>query len=206
MRRFIIFIGTLLALVSCKPEVYTGPLDSPVGNWDGVKTDYYFTGKMVGQEEGCEYSAISFYKDMLCCIEGVKGTFPYSYDNSTGLLIIDNKVWAVHTMTGAELVIEYLETIFPEVEQTTSKADDSEEPAEPNEPVVEPDKNGLILPIEYDGVTINADENGYYYESGHERIYCNFFGSKDESGSTVIDFWYDRHIDYFIPLVVETKK
>ena len=196
MRKLIISLGTVLALAACKPEVYTGPLDSPVGNWDGVRSDYYFNGKLVGEAEDCEYPAISFYKDGLCCIEGVKGAFPYSYENSTCRLVIDNTVWAVQTLTGAELVMEYLETIFTE------------------EPEAKEDENVLTMPSEYDGVTINADENGYFYESGQERIYCRFFAArdeagailKDESGAVIIDFWYDHHIDHFIPLVIEVKK
>lgn len=195
MRRLIFSILAAAALAACKPEVYSGPLDSPVGSWDGVKTDYYFNGKLVGEAEGCEYTAISFYKEGLCCIEGVKGTFPYSYDNSTYMLIIDNTVWAVQTLTGVEMVIEYLETIFPE--ESSEASEDTEE---------KPDKNGLILPLEYEGITINADENGYYYESNNERTYCKFFGNKDEGGALIIDFWYDHHIDHFIPLVVEVKK
>lgn len=205
MKKLILSILAAASLAACKPEVYTGPLDSPVGNWDGVKTDYYFNGRLVGEAEGCEYPAISFYKDGLCCIEGVKGAFPYSYENSSGLLVIDNAVWAVQTLTGAEMVMEYLETIFAEEQQESEDQEGTE---------VKPDENGLILPIEYEGVTIDADEHGYYYESGYERVYCRFFAAKDESGAiikddsgaVIIDFWYDRHIDHFIPLVVEVKK
>ena len=190
MRKFCIFLGAVLAFASCKPETYIGPLDSPIGNWDGVKTEYYFNGEFVGEAESCQYPAISFYNDGLCCIEGIKGAFPYTYENASGLLQIENTIWAIQTLTGAELIMEYLETTFPEDEEVEA----------------EPDKNGLVLPLEYAGVAINADNNGYYYESGQERIYCNFFGSKDETGTLLIDFWYDRHTDYFIPLVVEPKK
>ena len=70
-----------------------------------------------------------------------------------------------------------------------------------------PDSNGLILPIEYRGKTINADSNGYYYEAGeNDRVYCFFFGARDEEGTLTIDFWYDSRIDHFIPLVVEVTK
>lgn len=222
MKKLISILLAMAAFASCQPEVYTGPLDSPVGNWDGVKSEYCFNGERVGEAEGCEYTAISFYPDGLCCIEGLKGAFPYSYDNSTGMMYIDNTVWAVQTMTGAELVMEYLETIFPEDDQSSeglpqpdgSDTSEEGETEEPGEPEVKPDENGLILPIEYEGVTIYADNNGYYYEAGNEKIYCKFFGSrddagkilKDESGAVIIDFWYDTHTDYFIPLVVEVKK
>ena len=202
MKKLIVSIFTLTLLAACKPEEYTGPLDSPIGNWEGVKTDYYFNGEMVAEVEGCEYSAISFYKDGFCCIEGVKGAFPYSYDHARYALYIDNTFWAVHTLTGAELIMEYIETIFGNQEELPETAE-VEQPEQPDE-TAKPDKNGIILPAEYKGVTINADANGYYYETSEkEIIYCNFRGSRDESGSMLIDFWYDHHIDYFIPLVVE---
>lgn len=212
MRKFILSILAATSLAACQPETYTGPLDSPIGNWDGVKAEYYFAGDWVAEVNECEYSAVSFYEDGLCCIEGVKGAFPYTYDNSTGLLTVDNTAWAVQTLTGAEMVLEYLETIFSEEgQEEQSKADSA---GEPEIPEVKPDENGLILPIEYNGVSINADENGYYYESGHVRVYCKFYAAKDaseaiikdESGAVAIEFWYDSHIDHFIPLVVEVKK
>jgi segregation and condensation protein A len=77
-------------------------------------------------------------------------------------------------------------------------------------PEAKPDENGIILPVEYEGLIINADDNGYYYEvgvvEGTERIYCNFFGGKDEAGTMIIDFWYDKYTAHYIPLVVEPKK
>ena len=220
MRKLIIFFAAALALAACKEKIYTGPLDSPVGNWDGVKAEYYFNGEWVGETQECEYPAISFYKEGLCCIEGVKGAFPYTYDNASWRMVVDSTVWAVKTLTGTEMVLEYLERIIPEddePEEEHAKADTSEEPEtpeSPEEPEVKPDQNGLILPIEYNGISINADEHGYYYECGYERIYCQFYGAKDETGSllkdesssVIIEFWYNTHTDYFIPLVVEVKK
>lgn len=218
MKRILAGVLTLAALAACKPDTYTGPLDSPVGNWEGVKTEYYFNGQMVGAADACGYTAISFYKDGLCCIEGVKGAFPYTYENASGMMVIDKTVWQVKTLSGAEMVMDYVETIFPE-DDTVQPADagtsepeesdgdeGSEEPVEPEVPEVKPDVNGIILPAEYDGVTIYADKNGYYYESGEDKIYCNFYGGKDESGVLIIDFWYDTHTDHFIPLVREVKK
>ena len=171
------------ALAACKPEAYTGPLDSPVGNWDGVYTDYYFNGEMVGEAEDCQYSAISFYKDGLCCIEGVKGAFPYNYDQAFDLLTIDNTTWSVCTLTGAEMVLQYIETIYPD-------------PADVTE-----------VQNEYKGKTIYADTNGHYYiGNDQERVYCFTYVTYDEAGTPVVEFWYDSHIDHFIPLVVEVKK
>ena len=188
MRKLITTILAAVSLVACKPETYTGPLDSPVGNWDGVKAEYYFNGEMVGETDECQYSAISFYKDGLCCIEGVKGSFPYSYDDTSGRLAVDNTIWSVNTLTGAEMVLEYLETIYTEDEQ----------------PRVE---ENVTPYAEYKGFTIYSDNRGYYYENAVQtKIYCTAFTSKDENGATVIDFWYDHHIDHFIPLVVEVKK
>lgn len=211
MRKAFISILAALGAIACKPEAYTGPLDSPVGNWEGVHTDYYFDGEMVGEAEACQYSAISFYKDGLCCIEGVKGAFPYTYDPAFSRLTVDNIIWAVTKLTGAEMVLEYIETIFPEPVAPADLAETpDEEPVEGEEPEEvgpQPDKNGIILPVEYKGKTIQSDSNGYYYEiTGQERVYCNFYGGRDEAGILVIDFWYDNHIDTFIPLVVEVKK
>jgi hypothetical protein len=200
MRKLIIFIAAAFAFAACKPETYTGPLDSPVGNWDGVKTEYYFNGEFVAEAEGCPHTAISFYPEGLCCIEGVKGAFPYTYDNASGMLQIDSTLFGVRTLTGLEFVIEYIETIFPE---------EAEEPEVPEVPEAKPDENGIILPVEYEGLIINADNNGYYYEvgvEGTERVYCNFFGGKDEAGTMIIDFWYDNYTAHYIPLVVEPKK
>ena len=209
MRKLIIFFAAALALAACKEKIYTGPLNSPVGSWDGVKTEYYFNGEWVGETQECEYPAISFYEGGLCCIEGVKGAFPYTYDNASGMLQIDSTVFGVRTLTGVEFVIEYIETILPEEVQPDSDSEPPEVPAEPEVPEVQPDKNGIILPVEYEGLIINADDNGYYYEigvEGTERIYCNFFGGKDEAGTMIIDFWYDNYTAHYIPLVVEPKK
>ena len=209
MRKLIIFFAAALAFAACKEKIYTGPLDSPVGSWDGVKTEYYFNGEWVGETQECEYPAISFYEGGLCCIEGVKGAFPYTYDNASGMLQIDSTVFGVRTLTGVEFVIEYIETLFPEEALPTSDSETPEVPAEPEVPEVQPDKNGIILPVEYEGLIINADDNGYYYEvgvEGTERIYCNFFGGKDAAGTRIIDFWYDNYTAHYIPLVVEPKK
>ena len=180
---------TAAAFTACKPEEYTGPLDSPIGNWEGVRTEYYFDGTLVGEAEGCEWPAISFYKEGLCCIEGIKGSFPYTYDYASGALTVENTVWQVHTLTGTEMVMEYLETIFTEADESETEETVPEAFAE------------------YKGISIFADKNGYYYENSQQvKVYCTSSSYKNENGETIIEFWYDRHIDHFIPLVVETKK
>lgn len=209
---YIICLAGFLA-VSCKPDAYTGPLDSPVGNWEGVRSQYLFNGEQVADIDSCETTAISFYKQGLCCIEGKKGAFPYIYDQETGHLQIDNSLWQVLTLTGAEVVMQYLYTAYPP-EETPEVAPASEEtpetpdtPEEPEVPEVKPDANGVILPAEYHGFTITSNTNGYFYKNeADETVYCNFKGWKDESGTLIIDFWYDSHIDHFIPLVIPTTK
>lgn len=215
MKKIIIYIACLAGFlaVSCKPDAYTGPLDSPVGNWEGVRSQYLFNGEQVADIDSCETTAISFYKKGLCCIEGKKGAFPYIYDQETGHLQIDNSLWQVLTLTGAEVVMQYLYTAYPP-EETPEVAPASEEtpetpdtPEEPEVPEVKPDANGVILPAEYHGFTIDSDTNGYFYKNeADETVYCNFKGWKDESGTLIIDFWYDSHIDHFIPLVIPTTK
>ena len=71
----ILFIIALGLLAACKPEAYVGPLDSPEGNWEGIGCDYYFNGELVGDADSSFYSAMTFYKEGLCCIEGVKEHF-----------------------------------------------------------------------------------------------------------------------------------
>ena len=208
--------------MACQPEVYTGPLDSPAGNWEGVRSEYFFNGEKVADVDSCETLGISFYKQGLCCIEGVKGAFPFTYDNDTRYLQIDSTLWEVSVMTGTELVMTYLYTLYPsepetpvEPEEQTETTDPEEptepetpeEPTEPEVPEVKPDKNGVILPAEFNGIEINANKNGYFYinDTG-DTVYCNFKGWTDQDKNLIIDFWFDRHTDYFIPLVVETKK
>lgn len=215
MKKIIIYIVCLAGFlaVSCKPDAYTGPLDSPVGNWEGTRSQYLFNGEQVADIDSCETTAISFYKQGLCCIEGKKGAFPYIYDQETGHLQIDNSLWQVLTLTGAEVVMQYLYTVYPP-EETPEVAPASEEtpetpdtPEEPEVPEVKPDANGVILPAEYHGFTIDSDTNGYFYKNeADETIYCNFKGWKNEADSLIIDFWYDSHIDHFIPLVIQTTK
>ena len=215
MKKIIIYIVCLAGFlaVSCKPDAYIGPLDSPVGNWEGIRSQYLFNGEQVADIDSCETTAISFYKQGLCCIEGKKGAFPYIYDQETGHLQIDNTLWQVLTLTGAEVVMQYLYTAYPP-EETPEVAPASEEtpetpdtPEEPEIPEVKPDANGVILPAEYNGFTITSNTNGYFYKNeADEIVYCNFKGWKDESGTLIIDFWYDSHIDHFIPLVVTTTK
>ena len=207
-------IAALAAFAACQPEAYTGPLDYPEGNWDGIRSEYFFNGEKVADVDSCETLGISFYKQGLCCFEGVKGAFPFKYDDQTRYLQIDSSLWEVSVLTGAELVMTYLYTLYPSEPETLEVASeeveeptDPEEPVEPEVPEVKPDKNGVILPAEYNGCEINADKNGYFYiNEESEKVYCKFKGWTDQDKTLIIDFWYDRHTDYFIPLVVETKK
>ena len=225
-------IAALAAFAGCQPEAYTGPLDYPEGNWDGIRSEYFFNGEKVADVDSCETLGVSFYKQGLCCFEGVKGAFPFKYDDQTRYLQIDSTLWEVSVLTGAELVMTYLYTLYPSepeepetpespevvseegediVEPSEpvdpSEPTDPEEPVEPEVPEVKPDKNGVILPAEYNGCEINADKNGYFYiNEAAEKVYCKFKGWTDQDKTLIIDFWYDRHTDYFIPLVIETKK
>ena len=230
MKRFAIILSALL-LAACKPDAYLGPLDSPVGNWEGYKGEFYFNGEKVAELDSCSIKAISFYKQGFCCIENVKGAFPYTYNHASGDLQIDSTRWNVPTLTGAEMVMKFIDRILPpepvvpeqpvEPENPgetgdTENPDDpedpeggdgSEVPEEPVEPEVKPDANGVILPAEYKGFTINADKNGYYYvNASGKTVYCNFRGVKDASDILIIDFWYDTTTSYFRPLVREVKK
>ena len=237
MKRFI-YIAFAFIAFSCQPAPYLGPLDSPVGNWDGYKGEYFFNGEMVAELDSCEFKGISFYKQGYCCIEGVKGAFPYVYNESNGDLQIDSTLWHVPTLTGAEMIMEFVDRIYPpepepvpEPENPEDGAGESpegseggetpedgevtdpevpEEPVTPEEPVVpevKPDKNGVILPAEYKGFTIEANKNGYFYmNASGEKVYCNFKGWKNEADSLIIDFWFDSSTNYLAPLKVEVTK
>lgn len=224
MKKILIYILCFAGFlaISCKPDAYTGPLDSPVGNWEGIRSEYLFNGEKIADIDSCETTAISFYKQGFCCIEGVKGSFPFIYDHETGHLQIDNSLWQVLTLTGAEVIMQYLYTVYPP-EETPEVAPAAENPLDgsdtatggsgdgteetPEVPEVKPDANGVILPAEYNGFTIESDANGYFYKNeADETVYCNFKGWKGESGTLIIDFWYDSHIDHFIPLVVSATK
>lgn len=222
-RIFCILILTAAAVAACQPEAYTGPLDSPVGNWEGIRSEYFFNEEKVADLDSCETSAISFYRQGQCCIEGQTGAFPFIYDKESGFLQIDSTLWEVSVLTGAEMVMTYLYSLLPsepetpelpEVPEVQEEPGDTEDSGNGNDPeeepeddTVKPDANGVILPVDYKGCTINADKHGYFYiNDAQDTIYCRFKGSKDPDGNLIIDFWFDRHTDYFIPLVVESKK
>lgn len=207
----LLFIAIAFLAFSCKPAPYLGPLDSPVGNWDGYKGEYFFDGQMVAELDSCEFKGISFYKQGYCCIEGVKGAFPYIYNESNGDLQIDSTLWNVPTLTGAEMILKFVDRIYPPEPEPTPETEEPEtepdQPEEPAEPEVKPDKNGVILPAEYKGFTIEANKNGYFYiNAAGKKVYCEFKGWKNEADSLIIDFWYDSSTNYFVPMVVEIEK
>ena len=246
----LVYIALAFLAFSCKPAPYLGPLDSPVGNWDGYKGEYFFDGELVAELDSCEFKGISFYKQGFCCIEGVKGAFPFIYNESNGDLQIDSTLWSVPTLTGEGMVMKFVDRIYPpepepenpegenpeggdpeggdpeggdegspeetpetEEPEHGSGADPEtdpeqpEEPEEPAEPEVKPDKNGVILPAEYKGFTIEANKNGYFYmNAAGKKVYCGFKGWKNEADSLIIDFWYDSSTNYFVPMVVEVTK
>lgn len=188
-----------IAAISCKPTPYLGPLDSPVGNWEGVKGQYRFNGEMVAELDSCVFSAISFYRQGYCCIEGMNGAFPFIYDNESGDLQIDSTLWSVKTLTGAEMVMDFVDRIYPEAPETDPEAGSETPKEDTQEGQSAPDKNGVLLPAEYKGFTIEADRNGYFYinDSG-KTVYCNFKGTKNDADSLIIDFWYDTHTNHFV--------
>ena len=257
----LLYIAFAFIAFSCQPEPYSGPLDSPVGNWSGYKGEYFFNGEMVAELDSCEFKGISFYKQGYCCMEGAKGAFPYIYNESTGDLQIDSTLWHVPTLTGAEMILEFVDRIYPpepepvpEPEPTLDDQEQSEEADEPESgegtegsegadnsegsedeenpengegtedsegseeeeetdpdapevPEIKPDKNGVILPAEYKGFTIEANKNGYFYmNASGQKVYCNFKGWKNEADSLIIDFWFDSSTNYLVPMVVEAAK
>ena len=257
MKRLIYIIAFAFLAFSCKPAPYLGPLDSPVGNWEGYRGEYFFNGEKVAELDSCEFKGISFYKQGYCCMEGVKGAFPFIYNESNGDLQIDSTLWSVPTLTGEGMVMKFVDRIYPpepepvpepenpegenseggdpeggnseggdegspeetpeteepghgsgaDPETDPEQPEEPEKPEEPAEPEVKPDKNGVILPAEYKGFTIEANKNGYFYmNAAGKKVYCGFKGWKNEADSLIIDFWYDSSTNYLVPLVVEITK
>lgn len=180
------FTAALVLSAACKPKVYLGPLDSPVGNWRSSESIYYFNEKTVWQDNSGEYSAISFYKDSLCCIEGRKGAFIYYMSEVDDSLVVDSVAWHIEELTGRFLKLDYLEDL-----RWKSKA--AEEGSSEKEPIV--------LPVQYEGMTIVSDGNGGYMYSGLEGkdIPCRYISHTDENGDLVIDCWFDSRHDTYKP-------
>lgn len=202
MKKILYMIVSGLLLLACKPEAYVGPLDSPIGNWQGLGCDYYFNGELVGDADSSYYSAMTFYKEGLVCIEGVKGAFPFNYDPQTHILQIDSLSWAVVNLHSEDMTLKYLGRIYPTPPSADEVKSDEGENQGPK-----PDKNGIILPVEYQGFTIEADSNDYYYlTSGGSKVYCTPVGQLNAEGLMDIALWYDTRTDYYGPLVVVEKK
>ena len=193
MKRILILLG-ILALASCKPETYLGPLDSPLGNWKGVVSKYYFNGENVYEAPGCTYSAISFYKDSLCCIEGVKGAFKWTYSGDS--LVVDTTVWKVTELSGRIMNLDYLGIIEKpaaepdeEVAVTGDGSTDDETPI-PTDPVT----------FAYQGQTIETDGSKYWYMNADGKtVPCFPLNETAEDGSETILCWWDTRSDYYNP-------
>ena len=226
MKKILYMIALGLLFFACKPEAYEGPLDSPLGNWDGIRCEYYFNGEHVGDADTTYYSAMTFYKEGLCCIEGVKGAFPFLYDDQANTLQIDSLLWEVINLHTEDMTLKYLGRIYPalppadEVQPAEtndnpvsgSDMEDGEVTEEVGQPEEDqgpkPDKNGIILPVVYQGFTIDADPNDYYYiNSNGSKTYCTPVGQLNAEGIMDITLWYDTRTDYYGPLVaVPVKK
>lgn len=201
LKTLILVCGALVAISSCKPDIYKGPLDNPYGNWLGVHTDYFFNSETVAQTDACGYSVISFYRQGLCCIEGHKGTLHFSYDHESSSLEVGQDRWTVTTLTGAEMVLEFIETVIPEPEPDDNGGETGTEEGSGNgnEDGSE-DGNGIKLPAEFKGMTITSDGTAYFYtDKNGNQVRCYFAGTKDENGTTKVDFWFDTHKDRFVP-------
>ncbi len=194
LKALILACGALVTISSCKPDIYKGPLDNPYGNWLGVHTDYFFNSETVAQTDACRYSVISFYRQGLCCIEGHKGTLPFSYDHESSSLEVGQDRWSVTTLTGAEMVLEFIETVIPEPEPDDNGGEETDTDDGSG------DGNGIKLPAEFKGMTITSDGTAYFYtDKNGKQIRCYFVGTKDENGTTRVDFWFDTHTDRFVP-------
>ena len=193
-------VAAAVMAVACKPSIYTGPLDAPSGNWLGVHTEYRFAGEEVASADSCEYGVISFYRQGLCCIEGHKGALPYMYDADMSVLEIGTRIWRVNVLTGAEMILEFVEDTAGTDESQggdggeagnaswDGAADDGELP------------DAGVFPVEYRGFTIVSEEGRYFYvDKNGQKVRCYYEGEKDQDGKLYVKFWYDTHIDRFVP-------
>ena len=49
-------------------------------------------------------------------------------------------------------------------------------------------------------MTITSDGTAYFYtDKNGKQVRCYFVGTKDENGTTKVDFWFDTHTDRFVP-------
>ena len=164
-------------VLSCKPEVYTGPLDSPVGNWKGSWSEYFFDSEEVGElANSCRYSAISFYEDSLCCIEGVKGAFHWSYQ-ADSLVIDSTTVWSVEELYGNRMTLRLLED---------------------REPLQLKTQDYITVPLEYKGKAIDAYRFGYFYlNETSDTVQCQPAAHMEPDSTSTVDFWYDSQRDTY---------
>ena len=177
MKRVLILIG-FLALAACKPATYLGPLDSPLGNWKETISKYYFNGEYVYESPGCTYSAISFYEDSLCCIEGIKGTFKWNYSSDS--LIVDTTVWRVTELSGRMMNLDYLGVI----KNIVSGISEDESTAE----------------YEYNETAIYSNGSEYWYKDAEGvNIACFPIIGKASDGSDSTICWWNTRSDYYKP-------
>ena len=190
MRKYLI-IGALFLLAACKPEVYLGPLDSPLGNWKSLSSKLYFDGENVFEDTLCFYPAISFYKDTLCCIEGVKGAFAWSYESDR--LIVDSVEWKAVELTGKQMALDYIGRLY-------APEDSMLQPAEENSEEESAEEEGELPRVEYKGKTIETDGLNYWYtdESGM-KVPCYPREQKEEDGTVKIICWWDTRSDLYKP-------
>lgn len=178
MKKSYIIIAIVAALiVGCKPALYTGPLDSPLGNWRSSESRYFFAGEEVFQDDSCMFSAISFYKDSLCCMEGMKGTFRWEHSGDS--LVVDSTIWRVTALTGQRMALDYLGRI----EQTTEG--------------IEIEAEGVS--IEYKGKTIESD--GYdcwYLNNDGIKVMCWKKVYTKKGDDTPYTCWWDKRHDTYI--------
>lgn len=198
MKKLLILFSLLIA-GACSPKEYLGPLDSPQGNWKGQSSKYYFDGNEVLQNTECTYSAISFYPDSLCCIEGLKGAFEWTYSSDS--LVVDTTVWKVVELSGARMVLDYLGII------ETSKSEDSEATPSPatetgNEGLPETGTESIAPePVEYNGKIIHTENGKSYWYTGTsgEKVPCWPVKTPSEDGTVTISCWWDTRTDTYQP-------
>lgn len=174
MKRILILLG-ILAIASCEPKAYLGPLDNPLGNWKEVVSKYYFNGEYVYEAPGCTYSAISFYKDSLCCIEGIKGAFKWTYSGDS--LVVDSTIWKVTDLSGRRMNLDYLGVV-----------------KKPAADVM------VTVTITYNGQSIETDGGKYWYTNADGKtVPCFPVNGTAEDGSETILCWWDTRSDYYNP-------
>ena len=97
----------LSLLSSCNKENYNGSSGSILGEWQSTKEEYIFQGSVVISDNYDEERYV-FYDNgnMIRYMDGESFTYPYVYDNKSGILSIAAMQWGITISSSAMVFTE----------------------------------------------------------------------------------------------------